>query len=152
MKNVYSKKCTLKGEPINKMKNALKIAHEYEGLMQAGYRNIEPPKIKPHGYEIHIKNLTLPGGVRTEIKILLPKSYPIVPPIGFYVKENAALGGLDQSHLYGDVYHDAPDLTHEGFRWFCGILDKNWTANRHNLISYMSMVLALFNENTGEKI
>ena len=58
------------------------------------------------------------------------------------------VGGLDTSHLYARSYHGAPDLTEEGWNWFCG-LAENWIPYRHNLLGYVAAVLALLNERTA---
>jgi hypothetical protein len=95
---------------------------------------------------VRLRGLTLPGGVRTDALVLLPNNYPLAGPIGFYVREGAATGALDTSHLFDElVAHGAPDLSARGWQWFCGIAE-GWQPGRHTLVSYLTLVLALFND------
>lgn len=52
--------------------------------------------------------------------ILFPESYPLTPPIGFYLNREFRLkdGGTD-GHLIGRGLHSAPDLRDLGWFWYC---------------------------------
>ena len=122
------------------------LHREVEALKRAGFGGVERPLASRIGWGLRLRGLTLPGGVRTDALVLLPNNYPLAGPIGFYVREGAATGGLDTAHLFDDlVAHGAPDLHSRGWRWFCGIAE-GWQPGRHTLVSYLTLVLALFND------
>lgn len=122
------------------------LRREVEALKRAGFGGVERPLASRIGWGLRLRGLTLPGGVRTDALVLLPNNYPLAGPIGFYVREGAATGDLDTSHLFDDlVAHGAPDLSARGWRWFCGIAE-GWQPGRHTLVSYLTLVLALFND------
>nr|NJM02831.1 hypothetical protein [Desulfobacula sp.] len=73
------------------------------------------------------------------------QNYPHASPIGFYLKAGANTGGLDTGHLYNAAYHGAIDLSAHGWQWFCGIAE-GWKPGRHNLVTYLSMVLTMLAE------
>jgi hypothetical protein len=58
----------------------------------------------------------------TKLMILFPAAYPDVPPTGFYLTVRARLksGGMDK-HLFkgGGFYAEAPDLSKDGWHWYC---------------------------------
>jgi hypothetical protein len=58
----------------------------------------------------------------TKLMILFPAAYPDVPPTGFYLTVRARLksGGMDK-HLFkgGGYYAEAPDLSKDGWHWYC---------------------------------
>lgn len=58
----------------------------------------------------------------TSLMILFPAAYPDTPPTGFYLQIRGRLksGGHD-SHLFkgGGFYADAPDLSKQGWFWYC---------------------------------
>jgi hypothetical protein len=121
-----------------------------EELRAGGFGAVPPPEQTQWGWAIRMKGLTLAGGVRTDAMILLPANYPAVSPIGFYLRQGAVKGTLDQSHLFDAAYHGAPNLTKDGWQWFCGIVD-NWMPGRHSLLTYVACVFAMFtNEGLGE--
>ncbi|NEX22929.1 hypothetical protein G3480_21935 [Thiorhodococcus mannitoliphagus] len=119
------------------------LRREIDGLRRAGFGGVDAPTPSPEGWRLRLRGLTLPGGVRTDALILLPKTYPLAAPIGFYLRKGAETAQLDRSHLYDRSYHGAPDLASEGWQWYCGVAD-NWRAGCHTLISYMSVTLAFF--------
>ena len=122
------------------------LQREASGLGRAGFGAVPAPEKCRWGWKIRLKGMTLPGGIRTDALILLPANYPLSSPIGFYIRKGSHLGDLDTSHLYDQrTYHDAVDLSGEGWQWFCGIV-QNWKPGRHNLVTYMSLILAFFNE------
>lgn len=122
------------------------LQREVDALKRAGFGGVERPLSSRIGWGIRLRGLTLPGGMRTDALVLLPNNYPLAGPIGFYVQEGAATGGLDTTHLFADlVAHGAPDLRSRGWRWFCGIAE-GWQPGRHTLVSYLTLVLALFND------
>lgn len=122
------------------------LRREVEALKRAGFGGVERPLASRIGWGLRLRGLTLPGGARTDALVLLPNNYPLAGPIGFYVREGAATGGLDPAHLFGDlVAHGAPDLSARGWRWFCGIAE-GWRPGRHTLVSYLALVLALFDD------
>ena len=124
------------------------LRREMEELRAAGLGGVPDPVLTKWGWAIRMKGLILPGGSRTDAMVLLPEAYPEASPIGFFLRKNANVGGLDTSHLYARSYHGAPDLTEEGWNWFCG-LAENWIPYRHNLLGYVAAVLALLNERTA---
>lgn len=119
------------------------LRREIDGLRRAGFGGVDAPTPSPEGWRLRLRGLTLPGGVRTDALIVLPKTYPLAAPIGFYLRKGAETAQLDRSHLYDRSYHGAPDLAGEGWQWYCGVAD-NWRAGCHTLISYMSVTLAFF--------
>lgn len=52
--------------------------------------------------------------------LIFPDTYPIAPPIGFYLNQQFKLkaGGTDP-HLIGFGAHNAPDLRGQGWYWYC---------------------------------
>ena len=126
----------------------LVLRREMEELRAAGLGSIPDPELSSKGWNINMKGLVLPGGCRTDARILLPASYPEACPIGFYIHKDANVGGLDTSHLYSRSYHGAPDLSDEGLDWFCGVAE-NWIPGRHTLLGYVSAVLSLFSERSA---
>jgi len=122
------------------------LQREVEALKRAGFGGVERPLASRIGWGLRLRGWALPGGVRTDALVLLPNNYPLAGPIGFYVREGATTGGLDTAHLFDDlVAHGAPDLRARGWRWFCGIAE-GWQPGRHTLVSYLTLVLALFND------
>lgn len=122
------------------------LQREVDALKRAGFGGVERPLASRIGWGIRLRGLTLPGGMRTDALVLLPNNYPLAGPIGFYVQDGAATGDLDTAHLFADlVAHGAPDLRSRGWRWFCGIAE-GWQPGRHTLVSYLTLVLALFND------
>lgn len=123
-----------------------RLSAEVKGLERAGYAGIGKPEQTAEGIRLRLKGVTLPGGIRSDVLILLPLNYPMACPIGFYVKKGANLGTIDTTHLYGDrTYHKAIDLSGEGWQWFCGVV-KDWKPYRHTLLSYVMTALSMFNE------
>ena len=120
------------------------LKREVAILKDAGFGAVRPPEQTVWGWSLRLKGLILPNGTRTDALVLLPKNYPLSSPIGFYLNNNATVGNLDQSHLFdGQAYHGAQTIP--GWRWFCGIAD-GWKPGRHTLLSYVNVVMSLFNE------
>jgi hypothetical protein len=119
------------------------LRREVEALRRSGFGGVGDPQPSSEGWRLRLRGLTLPGGVRTDALILLPRTYPLAAPIGFYLAEGAAVAQLDQSHLYDRSYHGAPNLNDEGWKWFCGVAD-NWQPGRHTLVAFLTVTLAFF--------
>ena len=137
------------GPPITKAADLpARLRKEAADLRGAGFGGVEDPKEEPWGWSLTLKGLILPGGVRTDAMVVLPNNYPMVSPIGFYLRRGKEKGKLDQDHLFdGRAYHGAQDLSAYGWQWYCGIVQ--WKPNRYTLVTYLSIVLSLFNENQG---
>ena len=74
-----------------------------------------------------IPDYPLPARFRdrsSDLLIVFPETYPETPPIGFYLNKRFPLraGGYDP-HATGKAYHDAPDLTDQGWHWYCVQMD-----------------------------
>jgi len=55
-----------------------------------------------------------------QLLIVFPQTYPISPPLGFYLDRRFPLaGGSGDPHLTGTAYHGAPDLLTQGWNWYC---------------------------------
>ena len=131
----------IKGTAVPQLPEALR--RELEGLRRAGFGGVDTPTPSPEGWRLRLRGLTLPGGVRTDALILLPKTYPLAAPIGFYLAKGTQTAQLDQSHLFNRSYHGAPDLSGEGWQWYCGVAD-NWRPGHHTLVAYLTVTLAFF--------
>ena len=70
-----------------------------------------------------IPNYPLPDRFRQrhcDLLIVFPETYPETPPIGFYLNKKFALrNGRFDPHLTSTGYHNAPDLTDQGWHWYC---------------------------------
>jgi hypothetical protein len=122
------------------------LRRELEGLRRSGFGGVGQPEPSPEGWRLRLRGLTLPGGLRTDALVLLPKTYPLTAPIGFYLATGAASAQLDRSHLFHNrAYHGAPDLSGEGWHWYCGVADT-WRPGHHTLVSYLTVTLAFFAE------
>lgn len=120
------------------------LRDELDGLRRSGFGGVGDPQPSPEGWRLRLRGITLPGGIRTDALILLPKTYPLAAPIGFYLATGAATAHLDQSHLFASrAYHGAPDLSAEGWQWYCGVAD-NWRPGHHTLVAYLTVTLAFF--------
>lgn len=61
---------------------------------------------------------------RCDLLIVFPEGYPDMPPIGFYLNQRFELNsGEHDPHATGKAYHGAPDLTEQGWHWYCVQLD-----------------------------
>jgi hypothetical protein len=119
------------------------LRDEFDGLRRSGFGGVGDLEQSPEGWRLRLRGLTLPGGVRTDALVLLPRTYPLAAPIGFYLARGAATAHLDQSHLFNRSYHGAPDLSGEGWQWYCGVAD-NWRPGHHTLVAYVTVTLAFF--------
>lgn len=131
----------VKGATLTPVPDALK--REIDALHRAGFGGVGMPETSPEGWRIRLRGLTLPGGVRTDALVLLPKTYPLAAPIGFYLAKGEQTAQLDRSHLFDRSYHRAPDLAREGWQWYCGVAD-NWRPGHHTLVAYLTVTLAFF--------
>jgi hypothetical protein len=123
-----------------------RLQQEVAALKRAGFGWAQPAQKTDWGWMVLMNGITLPNGIRTEAMVLLPDNYPLVSPIGFYVKQGAATAHLDTSHLFKQsAFHGAVDLSAHGWQWFCGIAE-GWQPGRHTLVSYISIVFMLFND------
>jgi hypothetical protein len=70
-----------------------------------------------------IPNYPLPARFRDrrcDLLIVFPETYPETPPIGFYLNQQFPLrNGQHDPHATGKAYHGAPDLTEQGWHWYC---------------------------------
>lgn len=119
------------------------LRDELDGLRRSGFGGVGDPQPSREGWRLRLRGLTLPDGTRTDALILLPKTYPLAAPIGFYLAAGAATARLDRGHLYNRSYHGAPDLSAEGWQWYCGVAD-NWRPGHHTLVAYLTVTLAFF--------
>ncbi|MDD2658820.1 MAG: hypothetical protein PHY54_03945 [Methylococcales bacterium] len=127
-------------------KTQQRLQQEIAGLKRAGFGWAEPAQQTGWGWMVRLKGVTLPNGVRTDAMVLVPDNYPLVSPIGFYVKQGAATAKLDTSHLFEQrAYHGAVNLSEHGWQWFCGIAE-GWKPGKHTLVSYINIVFMLFND------
>lgn len=133
------------GEPVPE--DAPAQADPVQGMPQQGACPGRQQKTK-WGWGVRMQGLILPGGSRTDALVLLPASYPLASPIGFYLKKGANVGGLDTNHLYQRSYHGAPDLGAEGWQWFCGVAE-GWIPGRHELLGFISAVFAMLSERSA---
>ena len=124
------------------------IMREVRILRSAGFGAVPDPQKTKWGWGVRMQGLILPGGSRTDALVLLPASYPLASPIGFYLKKGANVGGLDTNHLYQRSYHGAPDLGAEGWQWFCGVAE-GWIPGRHELLGFISTVFAMLSERSA---
>lgn len=131
----------VKGATLAPLPEALK--REVDALSRAGFGGVGTPEPSLEGWRLRLRGLTLPGGIRTDALVLLPKTYPLAAPIGFYLAKGEQTAQLDRSHLFDRAYHDAPDLTNQGWQWYCGVAD-NWRPGHHTLIAYLTVTLAFF--------
>lgn len=120
------------------------LRREVEGLRRSGFGGVGAPIPSPEGWRLRLRGLTLPDGTRTDALILLPKTYPLTPPIGFYLAAGARTAHLDRSHLFEHAaYHGAPNLAGEGWQWYCGVAE-GWRPGHHTLVTYLTVTLAFF--------
>jgi hypothetical protein len=136
------------GPRITKAATSLpeQLRKEADALQRAGFGSIGAPVHEPWGWSVHLKGFTLPGGARTDAMVVLPNSYPVLSPIGFYLRAGATAGNLDKGHLFAtQSYHGAPNLSENGWQWFCGIVE-GWKPGRHTLVTYLSIVANWLND------
>ena len=87
---------------------------------------------------------------RCDLLIVFPETYPETPPIGFYLNKRFQLrNGQFDPHATGKAYHEAPDLTEQGWHWYCVQMDMAapgaWRPQADhrqpdNLWTYLNMV------------
>ncbi|MBN2001748.1 MAG: hypothetical protein JXA21_00210 [Anaerolineae bacterium] len=100
-----------------------------------------------------IPNYPLPARFRQrrcDLLIVFPETYPETPPIGFYLNQRFKLSdNTEDAHLTGRAYHNAPDLTSQGWHWYCVTMDMNtpgaWSPKPDhrqpdNLWTFLTMV------------
>ena len=87
---------------------------------------------------------------RCDLLLVFPATYPETPPIGFYLNKRFQLrNGQFDPHATGRAYHGAPDLTDQGWHWYCVQMDMSrsgaWRPQpdyrqADNLWTYLNMV------------
>lgn len=136
--------------PVAQSQPNQRLHAEIAGLKRAGYGWIAPPQHTQWGWMVELKGIVLPNGIRTNALVLLPDTYPLASPIGFYIQKGAATANLDTSHLFSTKsYHGAVNLSEQGWQWFCGIAE-GWKPHKHTLVSYINIVFMLFNDKGGK--
>jgi hypothetical protein len=85
-----------------------------------------------------------------KLMIVFPNTYPETPPIGFYLNKKFHLkSGRRDNHLTGTAHDGAPDLTRQGWHWYCVRIDTDsqggWQAvpdytKPDNLWTFLNMV------------
>jgi hypothetical protein len=138
------------GPKVTKAALPVQLHQEWRALQRGGYGQISPPEETNWGFAIKLDGFALPGGVRTNAMVLLPKDYPITPPIGFYIHENglaaAKSQGIDLRHLFPNkTYYGAPNFANWGWAWFC-LKFQPWRPGHHTLIGIVMMVAAVIAE------
>lgn len=68
-----------------------------------------------------------------QLLIVFPQTYPVSPPLGFYLDKQFPLaGGGGDPHLTGNAHYGAPDLLAQGWFWYCvkplSAADGGWRA------------------------
>lgn len=119
------------------------LEHHLAGLRDLGFAH-ETPRRTAQGIRLRLKGFTLPDGSRTDLLLVLPPQFPLLPPIGFYLRGDAVTGGLDLSHLFPKTaYHQAPNLSNEpeAWRWYCLIVER-WDPARHTLAGFVAQISA----------
>ena len=54
----------------------------------------------------------------TDLLVVFPTEYPVLPPVGFYLKADIPLSV--NGHLYQAAYHEAcSDPLTQGWKWYC---------------------------------
>lgn len=138
------------GPKVTKASLPALLQQEWRALQRGGYGQIEAPEETSWGFAIKLYAFALPGGVRANALILLPKDYPITPPIGFYIHENGLAAvkalGIDLRHLFPDkTFYGAPNFANHGWAWFC-LKFQPWRPGHHTLIGIVMMVAAVIAE------
>ncbi len=100
-----------------------------------------------------IPHYTLPDRFQDrhcDLLIVFPETYPETPPIGFYVNKRLPLrNGQFDPHATGRAYYGAPDLTDQGWHWYCVHMNMQaagaWQPQADhrrpdNLWTYLNMV------------
>jgi len=87
---------------------------------------------------------------RCDLLIVFPATYPDTPPIGFYLNKRFQLrNGRYDPHATGKAYHDAPDLTEQGWHCYCVQMNMNapgaWQPQAdhqqpHKIWTFLNMV------------
>jgi hypothetical protein len=94
------------GPKVTKAAPPATLLQEWQALLRGGYGQIDLPEETNWGFAIKLNAFALPGGVRTNALVLLPKEYPLIPPIGFYIHERGLAAvkslGIDVRHLFPD--------------------------------------------------
>ena len=132
------------GPKVTKASLPALLQREWQALQRGGYGQIEAPEETSWGFAIKLYAFALPGGVRAHALILLPKDYPITPPIGFYIHERGLAAvkalGIDVAHLFPDrTFYGAPNFATHGWVWFC-LKFQPWRPGHHNLLGVVMMV------------
>jgi len=85
-----------------------------------------------------------------QLLIVFPQTYPVSPPLGFYLDKHFPLaGGNGDPHLTGSAHYGAPDLLTQGWHWYCvkplAATDGGWRPSADyrapdNLWSFLALV------------
>ncbi len=85
-----------------------------------------------------------------QLLIVFPQTYPLSPPLGFYLDKQFPLAnGSGDPHLTGSAHYGAPTLLAQGWHWYCvrplGAREGGWrpSADYHesdNLWSFLALV------------
>ena len=142
------------GPKVTKASIPAKLTAEWQALQRGGYGQIGSPVETAWGFVVELSSFLLPGGVRTRAMVLLPKDYPVTPPLGFYIHESGLDAvrsqGIDVRHLFPDkTYYGAPNLAQKGWAWFC-LKFEPWRPGRHSLIGIVMMVAAVMAEGANK--
>jgi hypothetical protein len=138
------------GPKVTKASMPALLQQEWRALQRGGYGQIAAPEETAWGFAIKLCAFALPGGVRTNALILLPKDYPMTPPIGFYIHEKGLAAvkalGIDVRHLFPDkTFYGAPNFSNHGWAWFC-LKVQPWRPGHHTLLGIVMMVAAVIAE------
>lgn len=83
--------------------------------------------------------------VETPLMIVFPDDYPLLPPIGFYMRADIQ-GSLD-GHFFDSAYHEAwKEPLEHGWKWYCVYIHAGaWRPARDwrhgdNLFTYFQLV------------
>jgi hypothetical protein len=138
------------GPKVTKASPPAQLQQEWRALQRGGYGQIAPPEETDWGFAIKLFAFALPGGVRTNALILLPKDYPVTPPIGFYIHEKGLAAvttlGIDVRHLFpNQTFYGAPNFANHGWAWFC-LKFQPWRPGHHSLLGIVMMVAAVIAE------
>lgn len=106
-----------------------------------------------NGDWLRIRQFALPERWRerwAQLLIVFPQTYPVSPPLGFYLDKRFNLsGGGGDPHLTGNAHYGAPDLLAQGWVWYCvkplGAAQGGWHAKADygepdNLWTFLALV------------
>ena len=116
------------------------LAAHLAGLRELGLGQVEAER-SAQGIRVRLRGYILPGGSRTDMLILLPMQFPVLPPEAFFLQRDAAIGHLDLGHLYARwACHGAPNLPAEAEGWLGYCLIADWDPRRHTLAGFVAQI------------